>query len=50
MIFQKTLRLFVALSLGGVIGIEWEYHSKETDFHTHFLVTLDCVPFCVVSQ
>lgn len=40
MILEITLRLFVALLLGGVIGIEREYRSKEAGFRTHFLVAL----------
>ena len=50
MILEITLRLFVALLLGGVIGIEREYRSKEAGFRTHFLVALGSALFCVVSQ
>jgi putative Mg2+ transporter-C (MgtC) family protein len=50
MILEIILRLFVALLLGGVIGIEREYRSKEAGFRTHFLVALGSALFCVVSQ
>lgn len=50
MILEISLRLFVALLLGGVIGIEREYRSKEAGFRTHFLVALSSALFCVVSQ
>lgn len=45
MILEITLRLFVALLLGGVIGIEREYRSKEAGFRTHFLVALGSALF-----
>lgn len=50
MILEITLRLFVALLLGGVIGIEREYRSKDAGFRTHFLVALGSALFCIVSQ
>lgn len=50
MILEVSLRLFTALLLGGVIGIEREWHSKEAGFRTHFLVALGSALFCVVSQ
>lgn len=45
-----TLRLFVALLLGGLIGIEREFRSKDAGFRTHFLVALGSALFCIVSQ
>lgn len=45
MILEITLRLFVALILGGIIGIEREYRSKEAGFRTHFLVALGSALF-----
>ena len=33
-----TIRLSLALVLGGAIGIEREYRAKEAGFRTHFLV------------
>ena len=35
-----TIRLSLALVLGGAIGIEREYRAKEAGFRTHFLVAL----------
>ena len=34
------LRIFIAGILGGIIGIEREYRSKEAGLRTHFLVGL----------
>ena len=45
-----TVRLSLALILGGAIGIEREYRAKEAGFRTHFLVALGSALFCVVSQ
>ena len=40
MLLDITLRLFIAMLLGGSIGIERDYRSKEAGFRTHFLVAL----------
>ena len=45
-----TIRLSLALLLGGAIGIEREYRAKEAGFRTHFLVALGSALFSVVSQ
>ena len=45
-----TLRLTVAMLLGGVIGFEREYRAKDAGFRTHFLVALGSALFCIVSQ
>ena len=45
-----TIRLMLALLLGGAIGIEREYRAKEAGFRTHFLVALGSALFCLVSQ
>lgn len=45
-----TIRLSMALALGGTIGIEREYRAKEAGFRTHFLVALGSALFCIVSQ
>ena len=45
-----TIRLSMALALGGAIGIELEYRAKEAGFRTHFLVALGSALFCIVSQ
>ncbi len=50
MVLEMSLRLAVALALGGIIGIEREYRSKEAGFRTHFLVALGSALFCIVSQ
>lgn len=49
-LLEISSRLAVALVLGGVIGLEREYRSKEAGFRTHFLVSLGSALFCVVSQ
>lgn len=50
MLLDITLRLFIAMLLGGSIGIERDYRSKEAGFRTHFLVALGSALFCIVSQ
>lgn len=45
-----TLRLSIALLLGGAIGIEREFRSKDAGFRTHFLVAIGSALFCIVSQ
>lgn len=45
---ELTVRLSLALVLGGAIGIEREYRAKEAGFRTHFLVALGSALFCVV--
>ena len=45
-----TLRLAVAMLLGGVIGFEREYRAKDAGFRTHFLVALGSALFCIMSQ
>lgn len=47
---ELTLRLAVALFLGGIIGLEREYRSKDAGFRTHFLVAMGSALFCIVSQ
>ena len=47
---ELTIRLSLALILGGSIGIEREYRAKEAGFRTHFLVALGSALFCLVSQ
>lgn len=50
MLIDFSIRLTVALLLGGILGIEREYRSKEAGFRTHFLVALGSALFCIVSQ
>lgn len=49
-VLEVMVRLFIALLLGGFIGLEREYRSKEAGFRTHFLVALGSALFCIVSQ
>ena len=49
-ILDISIRLGVALLLGGLIGIEREVRSKDAGFRTHFLVSLGSALFCIVSQ
>lgn len=50
MITELSLRLGTALLLGGVIGVEREWRSKDAGFRTHFLVALGSALFCIVSE
>ena len=43
MLIEITIRLFVALLLGGLIGVERDYRSKDAGIRTHFLVALGSV-------
>ncbi|MCH5307314.1 MAG: MgtC/SapB family protein [Prevotella sp.] len=47
--YEFILRIFVAALLGGMIGLEREYRSKEAGFRTHFLVALGSALFMIVS-
>ena len=49
-IWEVTIRLVVALLLGGIIGVEREFRAKDAGFRTHFLVSVGSALFCVVSQ
>jgi putative Mg2+ transporter-C (MgtC) family protein len=46
---ELILRIFVAALLGGLIGLEREYRSKEAGFRTHFLVAMGSALFMIVS-
>ena len=46
---EFILRIFVAAILGGLIGLEREYRSKEAGFRTHFLVAMGSALFMIVS-
>ncbi|MBQ8714744.1 MAG: MgtC/SapB family protein [Prevotella sp.] len=46
---EFLLRLFCAAVLGGIIGLEREYRSKEAGFRTHFLVAMGSALFMIVS-
>ena len=49
MTWELIFRIFMAALLGGVIGLEREYRSKEAGFRTHFLVALGSALFMIVS-
>lgn len=44
------IRLFVAVVLGGAIGLEREFRAKEAGARTHILVALGSCLFMIVSQ
>ena len=46
---EYLLSIFIAALLGGAIGFEREYRSKEAGFRTHFLVALGSALFMVIS-
>mgnify|MGYP002620531672 FL=1 len=46
---EYILSIFIAAMLGGIIGFEREYRSKEAGFRTHFLVGLGSGLFMVLS-
>jgi putative Mg2+ transporter-C (MgtC) family protein len=47
---EYILSIFIAGILGGAIGFEREYRSKEAGFRTHFLVGLGSALFMVLSM
>lgn len=47
---EYILSIFIAAMLGGAIGFEREYRSKEAGFRTHFLVGLGSALFMVLSM
>lgn len=49
MSWQYILTIFIGAILGGAIGLEREYRSKEAGFRTHFLVGLGSALFMVIS-
>lgn len=50
MYWDFILRIFIACVLGGVIGLEREYRSKEAGFRTHLLVALGSALFMILSH
>jgi Uncharacterized membrane protein len=46
-ILEVTIRLFLAIVIGGVIGYEREYQNRPAGFRTHILV---CVGAAVISM
>ncbi len=49
MTWSYILSIVIAALLGGAIGLEREYRSKEAGFRTHFLVGLGSGLFMVLS-
>ena len=49
MTLECILSIFIAAMLGGVVGFEREYRSKEAGFRTHFLVGLGSGLFMVLG-
>lgn len=50
MYWEFALRLFVAGTLGALIGLDREYRAKEAGYRTHFLVSLGSALLMIVSQ
>lgn len=48
-IFEVTLRLVVAVILGGMIGLERESHGRPAGFRTHILVAVGSTLIMIVS-
>lgn len=46
---KASIRLIVAMLLGGIVGLEREYRAKDAGFRTHFLVALGSALFTLVS-
>jgi putative Mg2+ transporter-C (MgtC) family protein len=46
---EVILRLAIALVLGGLVGMEREYHGRAAGFRTHALVSLGCCLVMIVS-
>ncbi len=49
-LLDMSLRLVVAMILGGIIGLEREYRAKDAGFRTHFLVAVGSALFTLLSM
>jgi putative Mg2+ transporter-C (MgtC) family protein len=49
-LLDMSLRLLVAMILGGVIGLERDYRAKDAGFRTHFLVAVGSALFTLLSM
>lgn len=49
-IITFTIRLVVAMILGGIVGLEREYRAKDAGFRTHFLVAIGSALFTLISM
>lgn len=45
-----SIRLVVAMVLGGIIGLERDYRAKDAGFRTHFLVAVGSALFTLISM
>jgi len=50
MLLDFVIRISVAALLGGIIGLDREYHAKDAGSRTHFLVAMGSALFMVISQ
>lgn len=49
-LLDMSLRLIVAMVLGGIIGLERDYRAKDAGFRTHFLVAVGSALFTLLSM
>lgn len=49
-IIDISIRLVVAMILGGIIGLERDYRAKDAGFRTHFLVAIGSALFTLISM
>ena len=49
-IITFTIRLIVAMILGGIVGLEREYRAKDAGCRTHFLVAIGSALFTLISM
>lgn len=49
-LLDMSLRLVVAMVLGGIIGLERDYRAKDAGFRTHFLVAVGSALFTLLSM
>ena len=47
---EFILRLFLAVIMGAIIGLDRDYRAKEAGYRTHFLVSLGSALIMIVSQ
>jgi putative Mg2+ transporter-C (MgtC) family protein len=46
---RAILRMVLSVLIGGVVGLEREYHGRAAGFRTHILVSLGCCVYMLVS-
>lgn len=47
--WEALLRMALSLAIGGVVGLEREYHGRAAGFRTHILVCMGCCVIMLVS-